>query len=320
MTQQGLRPLLLSVVIPTCNRWDHLATCLELLAPGRQSQMEILACGQEAGGAEAAYEVIVTDDGGENPAEELVRSKFPWARWLPGPRRGPAANRNNGASQARGDWLVFCDDDCRPDRFFLVSYARAISSHDDTIVLDGRTLPDRPKQRMGENCPGNPTGGFLWSCNFAIRASAFAEVGGFNQQFPYAAMEDVDLRARLEQRGWRPQFVADALVMHPWRPHGGWQSVRRSLVSHRVYWALHPEALAGWNCLYFLRVFGRRLFRILSIELIRYRGRGWRDALAELASPLVHFAAAIIWRGKAFCFSSQSTSSKQASSHGGERL
>ena len=94
------REPLFSVVITTCNRLEMLAKCLDRLGCGMQS----LAANQ--------YEVIVTDDGSQSTAEQLMKGKYPWARWLQGPRKGPAANRNNGARYAEGEWLVFTDDDC----------------------------------------------------------------------------------------------------------------------------------------------------------------------------------------------------------------
>ena len=87
-----------SVIVPTCNRNDLLAKCLELLNPANQTIKEV-------------YEVIVTDDSKNNVAKALIEDIFTWAKWVEGPKRGPAANRNNGAKDAKGDWLIFIDDD-----------------------------------------------------------------------------------------------------------------------------------------------------------------------------------------------------------------
>ena len=51
--------MLLSVVIPTCDRHAELAACLERLAPGVQTLVA------------DTYEVIVTDDG-KQPAEAAL--------------------------------------------------------------------------------------------------------------------------------------------------------------------------------------------------------------------------------------------------------
>lgn len=35
---------------------------------------------------------------------------FPKVHWQVGPRRGPAANRNLGASAGRSEWLIFASE------------------------------------------------------------------------------------------------------------------------------------------------------------------------------------------------------------------
>src|SRR5581483_8798563 len=90
--------LQISVVIPTRNRDQTLERCLALLGPQ----------------VDEAIEVIVTDDGRSDGTRQLVESRFPFARWTPGPQRGPAANRNHGASLARGELFMFLDDDVEP--------------------------------------------------------------------------------------------------------------------------------------------------------------------------------------------------------------
>ena len=55
------------------------------------------------------YEVIITDDGRQSTAEQMVKEQYPWVRWVKGPQRGPASNRNNGGTRATNlflaDWL-----------------------------------------------------------------------------------------------------------------------------------------------------------------------------------------------------------------------
>src|SRR5215216_2945474 len=118
----------ISVIIPTRHRNDALSECLRNLAPGCQTL------------APAAYEVIVCDDGVTSSAETLIKSDFPWARWLQGPRQGPAANRNCGASEASGDWFVFTDDDCLPSPQWLERFSEAMTLP--ARALEGAIHPD----------------------------------------------------------------------------------------------------------------------------------------------------------------------------------
>ena len=54
-----------SVIVPTCHRNDVLAKCLDCLAPGVQT----LPSDQ--------YEVIVTDDGSQDTAEQMIHQRYP---------------------------------------------------------------------------------------------------------------------------------------------------------------------------------------------------------------------------------------------------
>lgn len=217
-----------SVVIPTCDRPARLSACLARLAPGTQTL------------AAAAYEVIVTDDGTES-VEPLLRAQFPWTRWTRGPRRGPAANRNHGATLAHAEWLAFTDDDCLPSSGWLAAFATAAAS---APVLEGRTRADSPKRHPLDDSPLNERGGNLWSCNFAVKRTSFARLGGFDESFPFPAMEDMELHARLREARVAVQFVPDALVVHPWRRIANWREHRRRhLLSRRHFAQLHPGAV-----------------------------------------------------------------------------
>ncbi len=202
-----------SVVIPTCQRNDLLAKCLEALAPERQALDE-------------PFEVIVTDDGSHETAEAMIRQRFPWATWTQGPRRGPAANRNHGAAQATGQWLAFTDDDCIPTPGWLAAYARVL--HPEIRVYEGRTTTDLPLKGPRYHAPVNEHGGYLWSCNLLLAREVFERLGGFDEDFPYPHLEDVDVRLRLEAMGEQWDFVPEAEIFHPQRPATTWLKRARS--------------------------------------------------------------------------------------------
>ena len=87
----------------------------------------------------ARYEVIVTDDSREATCEAMMRAQFPWARWVQGPSRGPAANRNSGVRHATGEWVCFIDDDCIADEDWLAVFDEAPKA-DSIGLLEGRTV------------------------------------------------------------------------------------------------------------------------------------------------------------------------------------
>ena len=209
-----------SVIIPTYHRNDLLAKCLDCLAPGAQS----LSIDQ--------YEVIVTDDGRETTAEQMILEHYPWVKWVAGPQKGPAANRNNGAKYAQGEWLVFTDDDCLPDSHWLEAYAQAID--DSVLALEGSIHPLGDLNQDLAECPVNLTGGCFWSANIAVKRSLFEQVDGFDENYILAAQEDQDLKIKLETL-IVIKFIPDAKVYHPVR-----------IISFRKAITLIPLQIKNW--------------------------------------------------------------------------
>ena len=263
-----------SVIIPTCDRTDFLRLCLDRFAPGCQTDASLqTAVGTTGRGT--TYEVIVTDDGAGELAAALIAEHYPWAKWTRGPRRGPASNRNHGASLARGEWLVFVDDDCLPDLELVSAYARARVGNPSAHVFEGRTYADSPRRTLAEFSPLNEVGGCLWACNFAIEKSLFEALGGFDERFPYACMEDVDFRERLIARGERFSFLKEAAVCHPWRPRRIPQEFVQYERTLPVFFEAHPDKRKDLTASYFLRVAFRLLIHETIPSLWRYRGSGF---------------------------------------------
>lgn len=194
----------ISVVVPTCDRPESLGRCLNALSPGAQ---ELTA---------SLYEVIVSDDSLGEDTRRLVEETFPWARWVAGPRRGPAANRNHGAREARGAWLAFTDDDCVPSPRWLNALWRT-ARESPAQAMEGKVISEPAAKDVWDEAPLNLRGGLFWSCNIALRRDVFAAVRGFDENYRHAAMEDVDLRTSLQAAGKSIVFVPEALVNHPAR-------------------------------------------------------------------------------------------------------
>lgn len=222
------------------------------------------------------YEVIVTDDGTDAQTCLLIKNRYPWVKWVKGPAKGPAANRNNGARQAGGEWLIFIDDDCLPDPQILRQYYTAINNHKDAVVFEGRISADKMQESFSEESPINESGGYLWSCNFMIRKHVFFDrLHGFDERFPYAAMEDVDLHYRLKKEGLGVVFVHSAFVTHPWRKQNKTFIITlKRFESALFFLKKHPEKAKDLNAVYFLRISYSGVKSLVK-NSIRYHFRGF---------------------------------------------
>ncbi len=226
-------------------------------------------------------EIVVTDDSSDDATRQLVAAHYPWARWTRGPRRGPAANRNHGVRETQGAWIVFTDDDCLPAPGWLAALFARMANAPGCNVLEGKTVADRQRRRLDEESPVNPRGGGLWSCNMAVRRTLFEHVGGFCETFPYAAMEDVDLRLRLLAGGERLEFVADAVVCHPYRAAKGLRFAGRAGESFVHLVARHPHLLGARPWWTLVANLLRRAKALLE-EAVRCRFRGFGYAVGSL--------------------------------------
>jgi len=203
----------ISIVIPTYNRPEQLAVCLRAC-----SRLDY---------PHDRFEVIVVDDGGVMPLDEVV-NQFHGSltlKLLQQQKAGPAAARNRGASEATGKFLAFTDDDCEPASNWLETLAaRFVASPD--CAVGGQThnvlmhnLYSTASQLLVSYLLAYYSGApdrvrFFPSCNLAFPTERFRDVGGFNVSFPRSAGEDRELCDRWQHRGYRMIHAPEAVVYH----------------------------------------------------------------------------------------------------------
>lgn len=207
---------LVSVVIPTHNRWRRLLRVLRM------------ALAQEG----VCLEVVVVDDGStDNPPAVLQPAQDPRIRVLRNETsRRVAAARNRGIQAARAEWIAFLDDDdlWSPQKLRLqleraaatgadFAYTGAVRLREPDIVLGVDAAPsplDFARQMLVTNVlPSGPS-------NVVARADLVRQLGGFDETLDFAA--DWDLWIRLGSRG-SAAACPDLLVGYV--EHGGNMSV-----------------------------------------------------------------------------------------------
>lgn len=288
-----LPEVIFSIIIPTCHRNDLLEKCLSKLTPAHQ------------GLPSESYEVIVTDDGKKTTAQQLVQRKFAWVRWTEGPGKGPAANRNFGATLAKGQFIVFTDDDCLPDPQWLQAYKRAIEQHPDFKIFEGKTYADTVQISLSQEAPINLKGNKLFSCNLCIEKETFDRLTGFDEDFSFS-FEDMEFAHRLKLLNIPSLFVEDASVCHPWRDIGqnAWKSSMRQSKGICMFVKKHPEVLMNYNSFFFLKRLPAVLYTELLPNLLKYRGKGAKVVLVHsfhycyMATRLLIPTLSTLFKGK----------------------
>lgn len=277
-------PGLVSVVIPARNA----ATTLE-------AQLAALADQDYPGD----LEIIVADNGSTDDTIARVRSwegRIPRLRIISAAGRpGPAHARNAGIAAATSDLVLLCDADDVADRAWVrhlvdgLKRADAVAGGTVGFSSDappaGAPMP-RPFGRAGFGfLPG------LMSCSCGFRRAAWASVGGFDETYPIATCEDIDIAWRLQLAGYRLAQVPEGFVyyrepsepravLRTWYRYGRYQPLlMKKFASAGLRRESAARVLAGWARLLltayrlagpddarrlWCRDFGRRVGRIVG--------------------------------------------------------
>jgi GT2 family glycosyltransferase len=170
----------------------------------------------------------------------------------------PGAARNAAAARAHEEWLVFSDADCEPDAgwldgFFATPPAERVGVLAGAVrdVAAGDGLAARVARETGaldqRAALRNSYLPYGVTANLAVRAEAFASVGGF--AVPRRIAEDADLSWRLQRAGWALEERRRAVVAHRSRETlvELWRQRAQNGAAARWLAARYPGAMPKWN-------------------------------------------------------------------------
>ena len=212
----------LSVVVPTFRRPALLARCLDALA-------------RQSAGLDR-FEVVVADDGSGDETGTVVRAA---ARRAGNVRLevlaangGPAAARNRALKASEAPLVLFLDDDVEASPALVSTHLDLHAAADERLGVLGlvQWAPDlkvtpfmRWLDRSGLQFaydtwlqPGPvpvPHAAF-YTANLSMRRELVLAVGGFDETFPYASFEDIELAWRLTAQGFHLEYRPEALAFH----------------------------------------------------------------------------------------------------------
>jgi glycosyltransferase involved in cell wall biosynthesis len=178
-------------------------------------------------------------------------------------KRGPAAARNKGLLNARGDVAAFTDSDCITDKGWLQEIVLPL--RDDNIgVAGGKILagwPCNEIEKFGEKIHDHYRSinefkpPYAITMNWASRIDVLKEVGLFDESFERG--EDVDLSYRIFQAGYKFAYIPEAVVYH--RNEKNLPGLFHEGYLHGYYSILNLKAHEN-----FLKKFGHRRFNLSS--------------------------------------------------------
>jgi histidinol-phosphate phosphatase family protein len=145
--------------------------------------------------------------------------------------RGPAAARNAGWTRSHAQWIAFLDDDVVPFPGWRAALASDLEGQpSDVAGSQGHlTVPaaGSPRTDWERNVAQLETADWI-TADIAYRRSALADVGGFDERFPRAYREDVDIALQVLARGARI-VRGRRRVEHPVPPADWRVSIRKQV-------------------------------------------------------------------------------------------
>lgn len=226
--------MLVSVIIPTLNRENYLKLAIDSVArqsfPFRQ------------------YEILVVDNGSIDNTNMVCKSAHEIyskhnIKYIYEPIPGLLSGRHRGALEAKGDILVFVDDDIEADTNWLSAIYEAFKMPEVHLV-GGRNLPKYETERpawLNYLWSSTPYGGkkcgylslidmgsemkeidpnYVWGLNFSVRRKTLFELGGFHPDCMPKNLQrfqgdgETGLTLKMKENGYKAVYQPCALVYH----------------------------------------------------------------------------------------------------------
>jgi GT2 family glycosyltransferase len=266
--------LKLSIIIPTFERSAILAKTIDDVLSQNFKDFEFWIVDQSSAREAAAN------------ASHVAQRSDPRLKYLHLTKAGLPNARNEGMRRAKGEIILFLDDDVillSPD--FLAAHLAAYSDHrvggvtgrhvERSVITNskhtacyvswsGRTiynLSGHQRQLIG-SCKGS---------NMSFRAEVVAKVGGFDRNTNL--LEDTDFSVRVAKAGWLLLYEPTAEIVHLSTTVGGVREIAAVKNEHRrfsstAYYILKHRGFLG--CIPFIATFSL----IALSRALRYRSFG----------------------------------------------
>ena len=218
---------MLTVIICTYNRAKYISPLLESIAANDLSKSE--------------YEILLVDNNCTDNTHEICDAfaaahKEVNFRYVVEPEQGLSSARNKGIKEAKGDIIIYIDDDALIDKDYLRIYSEWFASHPETMACGGPIEPlyetQEPKwmtpytkalltawMNYGDKVREYPKGRYPGGGNAAYRKEVFEKVGFFNTALGrkggnLMGSEEKDIFDKMHARGMQVLYLPTPVLHH----------------------------------------------------------------------------------------------------------
>jgi len=219
---------LVSIIIVNYNGKTHLEECLSSLEKIDYKN----------------YEIILVDNNSTDTSVEYVKNTYPSITIIKLNRNYGFAEPNNiGAKNAKGDYLLFLNNDTTVNPNFISEMVNVLEQDPQIAICQSLLL--KPNGEVDSSGDFVDTLGRAYSsknkenevkkilsargASMMVRKDSFWDLGGFDKRF-FASFEDVDLGWRAWIWGYKIVLVPNSIVYHK-----GGQTVKQHLSEIRFH-------------------------------------------------------------------------------------
>jgi GT2 family glycosyltransferase len=246
----------ISVIIPTYNRGKPLIVTLNSLLVQNYPRFEI---------------IVVDQSNRKYPEKEnFFKTLRPKIKYFKLSIANAAAARNLGVKKAKGNILLFLDDDAIAD-FNLIKAHQEAYMKQNVGAIAGRVITtgqkiEKSKRNVGRISPfGKFSDGFssqirqevtsVITCNASWKKNVFEKIDGFDENFSGPIREDSDLSLKTIKAGYKITFEPKALVVHSLAKSGGFRKTEGRIKWYRGFFKSEAYFCLKWISWYWWPLF-----------------------------------------------------------------
>ncbi len=265
--------MLVSLIMPTLNRYDDIDLLMQSLR--RQTYKN--------------FELIVIDQNDNNKVEEIV-NKYKdeiVVKYIKSDKIGLSYNRNIGIEMAKGQIIAFPDDDCVYEDDTLEKVIKFFEENDDYRLYSCKTMDankvDYFKKMYDGRCEIISTNimDTLTSITFFINFkndnyTKFDEKLGVGGE--YGSGEEIDYVLDLLSKGYKGKYFGENIIYHPAKKHSkSKEKYQRDFNYGRGFGALCKKEIVYRKNYKFIKVMGYKIVRNIG-GIILNKDRDYHDA------------------------------------------
>jgi glycosyltransferase involved in cell wall biosynthesis len=216
--------ILVTIALPTFAREKELINTIRMILGQEYKNVELIVADQSE----------IHEDETSDFLKIIIREDRRFRYYKIAPPNSPAA-RNFILEKARGEIIIFIDDDIEIADDFISQHLRVYDQQPDVSAVAGRVIQEHVPlvkkvlyfDELGFmhgtfNCKvGMPTNDFPGG-NYSIKTDVLRKIGGYYTSYVKNYLrEESDVAYRLVKNGYRIYFEPKAYIIHLAAPYGG---------------------------------------------------------------------------------------------------